>query len=238
MVPPATWAITTDVAALAKAFVDTKKMVGQRALKPLSATSSAEEVAAYRKAFNIPDDPAGYFSVGVSRPEIAAGDGWDTAAEGEFLKAMHAAHASPQTVQAALNFYGSMEAQKQQANVREAQAASQELRREWGPNYDANLGRANRAIQEFGGNDLVERFTSTGAGRDPIVVKAFAKIGNALVESGAMSTEGLAGSTTPDEARKRITDLRAEMAKLPEGHPRTKDMIDEVLALTKVAHRG
>ena len=121
--------------------------------------------------------------------------------------------------------------------MRETQAAAQELRREWGPTFDANLGRANRAIQEFGGDALVEKFATTGMGRDPLVVKAFAKIGNALVETGAMQPEGLALNLTPDDARKQIADKRAEITKLPEGHPRVAEIIDEILALTKVVHR-
>ena len=225
-----------DVAGLAKAFVDTKKLVGQRALKPLTAESTPDEVAAYRKAFGIPEAPDGYFSVGVKLPEIAAGS-LDEPTMNAFLKEMHDTHAPPKVVQSAINFYAGMEAEKQKAAVRETQAAGQELRREWGPAYDANLGRANRAIQEFGGDALVDRFTASGAGRDPLVVKAFAKIGNALVESGAMDAEGLAGSVTPEEAHKKIGEIRAEMAKLPEGHPRTKDMIDEILALTRIAHK-
>ena len=226
-----------DVNSLAKAFVETKKMVGQRTIKPLDASSSPEEVSAYRKAHNIPDDPAGYFTVGVSRPEIAAGAEWNETIESEFLKTMHATHATPATVQAAMNYYAGLEGARIKEAVRETQAAAQELRREWGPTFDANLGRANRAIQEFGGDALVEKFAATGMGRDPLVVKAFARIGNALVETGAMQPEGLALNLTPDDARKQIADKREEIKKLPEGHPRVSEIIDQILALTKVIHR-
>jgi len=60
---------------------------------------------------------------------------------------------------------------------------------------------------------------------------------NYVRQAVTLDAEGLAGSATPDEARAKITAIRAEMAKLPEGHPRTKDMIDEILALTRIAHK-
>lgn len=226
-----------DVAGLAKSYVETKKLVGQKTLKVPAADSSPDDIAAWRKALNIPETADGYLTI-VKLPEIAADPAWNKDAEKSFLSEMHKLHAPPAVVQAALNIYGSLEAQKRDGAVKETQAASQELRREWGATFDANLGRANRAIQEFGGGELIDVFESSGLGRNPIVVKTFAKIGNALVESGAMATEGLASGLTPDEARQKIADLRKEMAKLPEGSPRTKELIDEVLALTRVIHRG
>lgn len=225
-----------DVAALAQSYIATKKMVGTRTeIRPPTKDSTPEQVAAWRKANGVPDTPAGYLQSGVVRPEIAAGGDWDEQAESAFFGAMHALHAPPAIVNAAIQFYAKMESDKQAAAVRETQAAGQELRREWGPNYDANLGRANRAIQEFGGDEGVDLFASTGVGRHPVAVRMFAKIGNALVESGAMNPEGIAGTMNPDEARAAIRAKQDEMRKLPEGHPHTRQLIDEVLALTRIA---
>ena len=226
-----------DIASLAKSYIETKRMVGQRqdVPKPPTKESTPEQVAAWRKALGVPDTPAGYLSAGVVRPQSAADGNWDEQAESAFFGVMHGLHAPPAVVNAAMQFYAKLESDKQAAAVRETQAAGQELRREWGPNYDASLGRANRAIQEFGGDGLIDLFATTGVGRHPLVVKAFAEIGNALVESGAMNPEGIASGMTPDDAKVAIRAKQDEMRKLPEGHPRTRELIDEVLALTRIA---
>ena len=147
----------------AKGHVEQSKLVGRKALTPPDKDSTPEQITAWRKALGIPDTPEGYFAAGVKLPEIAADAAWDKATEKAFLDTMHRLHAPPAVVQAALSIYGTLEAQKQQTAVRETQAASQELRRELGPQYDASLGRANRAIQEFGGDALVESYARTGA---------------------------------------------------------------------------
>lgn len=222
---------------MAKGHVEQAKLVGRKALAPPDKDSTPEQVAAWRKALNVPEDPSGYFTAGVKLPEIAADPSWNKDVEKHLLTEMHKLHATPAQVQTVLSIYGSMEAEKRDSAVKETQAASQELRRELGANYDASLGRANRAIQEFGGGDLVARYDSTGMGRDPVNVRAWIKVGNALVESGAMTTEGLDQGLGPEEAREKIVDLRKEMAKLPEGSPRTKELVDQVIALTRVIHK-
>lgn len=231
-----------DIPALAKAFVETKKLVGQPRVKPPTDASTPEELSAWRKALNIPEDAAGYLSVGVKVPEAVASM-WDEAEGGAFLKTMHAVHAPPGVVQAALNYEAERVAAEHNAAVKARQGAAAELRREWGPTYDANLGHANRAITEFGGNEAVTFLNETRL-RDgsvladhPILVKAFSKIGNALVESGAMQA-GNTTTMTADEARQQVAAKRDELKKLPEGHSRKPQIIDEMLALQRVIDKA
>lgn len=222
----------------AKGHLEQSKLVGRKALTPPDAHSTPEQVAAWRKALGVPDDPKDYVTSGVRLPEIAADPAWNQEAQAEFFALAHQHHLTPGALTAILGFYGAMEAKKRDAAVRETQGAAAELRTEWGPTYEANLGRANRAIQEFGGSALVDRWAANGEGRDPLVVKTFAKIGNALVESGAMASEGLAQGLTAGEAKEKVQAIRKEMAALPEGHPRTRDLIDQIVALQRVIDRG
>ena len=231
-----------DVAGLVQSYIATKKMVGARAeVRPLTKDSTPEQVAAARKIFNIPEKPDGYFQAGVKRPESASDGGWSEELESEFLAGMHAHHASPGAVNFAMQMHAKLESDRVAAETRVRQAVTQELRREWGPNYDANRGRANRAIQEFGGDAMVDLAQTTRLadgsllGDHPVLVKTFAQIGNALVESGAMNPEGIASGMTPEEAQAAARAKQEEMKKLPEGHPRTVQLIDEVLALTRIA---
>lgn len=234
-----------DVAALAKSYVETKKLVGQRVdLKPPTKDSTPEQIATWRKALGVPDTPDGYLQAGVVRPELAASGEWDEAAESAFLDLAHKNHIPPGFVNATLQFYAKLEADKQAASSRSRQAVASALRTEWGPNYAASLGRANRALQEFGGDEMVtlgrETRLADGSllGDHPALIKTFAKIGNVLVESGAMDPEGIAAGMSADDAREAIKKKQAEMKALPEGHPRTRELVDEVLALARIVMRG
>lgn len=219
---------------LAKAFVETKKLVGA---KPSAVTmpgehATPEETAAYRKAIGVPDDPSGYH---VTRPEAALGDEWfDEAAQKQFLTEMHKLGTPPHVVQAILNWYGQYLSAQQTDWRRESEAAHQELRRDWGPDYAANLGVANRAIQQYGGNELVDLFAGNGMGRHPLVVKTFAQIGKDLMEAGAIPSTGLA-HLTPDEAKERAKTLQVDLLKVPQGSDQARGIIDQIIALNKIA---
>lgn len=220
---------------LAKAFVETKKLVGA---KPSAVTipgegATPEVIAAYRQAIGVPDTPEGYRIV---RPAAALDGMWDVAAETALLGKLHAVGTPPPVVQAIMTWYGDFLTEQQTLFRREAEAASQALRRDWGPNYDANVGRANRAIQQYGGDALVDLFAQNGMGRHPLVVATFAKIGTDLVEHGAMTGE-VVTAVTPEEAQERVKSLQAELLTVPHGSDRAKALIEQIVTYSKVAAR-
>lgn len=221
-----------DVGALAKSFVETKKLVGGKSAVP-DDKATPEAIAAFRKATGVPDAPEGYQ---VKRPSVALDIGWNDVSEKTFLASMHKLGAPPAVVQAAIDFYGQMEAAKLEGMKTEANTIGAQLRNEWGSDYDAQLGRANRAIQSYGGDALIERYAQNGLGRDPLTIKAWAKVGNDLVEAGVMRGDGVEG-VSPEEAKSRINDANAELKKLPHGHPRTQELINEIVALTNASLR-
>src|SRR4029453_17971170 len=87
-----------DVSALAKSWIETKRMVGKGSDYP-----GAEARAGYPKGAGVPAAPTQY---DLKLPEPPAGSGmtWGPQLPG-FLQAMHAAHARPEHVQAALDYY-------------------------------------------------------------------------------------------------------------------------------------
>lgn len=219
-----------DVPSLAKSFVETKKLVGQKGLR-LPDDNDAEGQAAFRKALGVPDTPDGYQ---IKRPEIAVDSMvWDGNAEKEFLAEMHAVGAPPKIVQAAIDFYGRFFAGQMEAARKEAQAVASELRREWGSTYDARVGRANRVVTQYGGEEFADFLAKSGMGRHPLVVKFMASVADDLVEHGAIPAQGVE-TMSADEARERIVKLRGELAKTPEGVARAREIQDEIIALTRV----
>ena len=223
---------------LAKAWVETKKLVGAKApaLKIPDATSTPEEVALYRKAIGVPDDPSGYH---FTRPEVAILAEWDEAQEQRFLTRMHQAGVPAEAVQKISNWYGEELSQLEQGILRYREAAMQELRREWGPDYAANLGVGNRAVTEFGGKALGEFLKNTIVdglmlGDHPILIRAFAKIGKELMEAGAIPATGIS-HLTPEEAAERVTELQAELLKVPQGSEQARAVIDRIIQHQRIA---
>lgn len=216
---------------LAKALVEANKLLGtKQVLKIPDEHSSPEEVATYRKAIGVPDTAEGYR---ITRPEAALA-GWDETAEKNFLGNMHQAGVPEPIVQKILNWYGQYLSEQQRGWHREAEATSQQLRTEWGPDFAANVGVANRAIQQYGGDALVDLFAQNGMGRHPLVVKTFASIGKELMEAGAIPSTGTA-HMTPDEAQERVKELQANLLKVPRDSSQAKDLINQIVALTNIA---
>lgn len=229
---------------LAKAFVETKRLVGtkpQGLLEP-GETATPEERTAYqtelRKRLGVPEQATGYK---ITRPDVAIDGTWDAQAEAQFLTAMHTAGAPPAVVQAAIDFYGQLERGRMEAATQEARSIEAKLRTEWGPNYDAQVGRANRAITEFGGEDLEQALTNPAsplyaASRHPAMIRAWAAVGSALVEAGAMTAEGLY-TLSREEATEQTAALRKQLEAMPEGHPGRMALVDQIIAITRASGR-
>jgi len=218
---------------LAKALVEATKLIGAKApaLVVPGEGATPEQVAAYRKATGVPDAPDGY---SISWPEFPPGEDLDEAARGAWLTRMHQIGAPTHIVQAFATLYGQHVNTLHNGYRREAEAAGQELRRDWGPNYDANLGRANRAIQQYGGDALVDKYARDGNGRDPLTIRAWAKVGADLVEHGAMAGDTV-GRVTPEEAQERMKTLQADLLKVPYGSEPHKALIEQIIQYQKIA---
>ena len=218
---------------LAKAFTETKKLVGAKTtLKLPDEHSTSEEVGAYRKANDIPDTPEEYVTR-LRTPE-GAGDFTNPEAGKEIVAIAVREGIHPKAFQAIMNWYGEQRANEHASFVREWAALDQQLRREWGPDFTANLGTARRAIKNYGGEPLIQLLTSFDLDLNPLIVKTFAGIGKDLMEHGAMPATGIT-HLTPDEAQERVKTLQADLLKVPHNSDPAKALIDQIIALTKIA---
>lgn len=143
--------------------------------------ASPEERAAYLKALGVPDKPEGYeFSV----PEGVPND----KAEAEFLRKL--AHESGLPKEAGERFAAAyfdrmksnLGAIRQQIETRRTEAVNA-LKGEWKDAYDAKLDAAKLAVRKIGGDDFVQWLNKTGVGDDPVMIRTWAKIGEALSEA-------------------------------------------------------
>jgi hypothetical protein len=101
-------------------------------------------------------------------------------------------------------------AQSEHSADRRRAAAEAELRREWGGAFERQMDLANRALRVFGGPDAVRALIRSGAGTQPAIVRAFARIGAALAEDGGLPGERGGGAPAPSRARSEIQRLKSD----------------------------
>jgi len=217
-----------DVGALAKSYVETKKMVGAKAAPTVpGAQATPEEIKAWRSALGVPETPAGYTP--KAHPLMAHPE-WNKEAQGAFLKLAHELHMPPTAVERVLHFYGDFMAGQIKSNDQIAVEAKGELVKDWGVNFDANMGAANNGMSRIAGwlgvqpGDLFE----ATKGSDPaLVARMFHRIESEFTEHGWIAGEGQRG-TSPEEAVVKIAELQQEMLKYPYGSPQALEIMEKI----------
>jgi hypothetical protein len=191
-------------------------------------------------ALGRPESPDKYDLGDFKPPE---GLPWDGEAQKAMLAEMHAAGLNSTQAQRLLKKYGEMQGGSYQAMQGNAAAfveqATQQLRKDWGNAYDANLELANRAVKRAFGDELdsvkqLRMADGTFMLDNPAIAKAFARVGGAWSEDsdlpGGRSGGGSAAIRTPDQAKAEISRIRSEAASDPK-HPYVNRQHPEFKAL-------
>lgn len=162
-------------------------------------------------ALGRPESPDKYDIADVQIPEGVQLD--DKAKQG-FLAEAHKHGLTNAQAKALLGWYGgyTAEAMKGVNDFATTQAAEAEaaLKKEWGTAYDAKMDMANRAVKQFGGESLVKALEETGLGRHPEMVKAFAKVGEAIAEDGDLPGSKSSVALTPADALAQINAMHGD----------------------------
>jgi hypothetical protein len=166
--------------------------------------ATPEEIAAFRKRIGVPDSPEGYEVRGPALPEgidaTAA-----SAAQADFLRAMHAAGAPPAAVQAALDWYWGHAGKAAPADPRSAATAAREadaaLREAWGHDYDEKLALARRTIADYGGEEFAVQLERSGLGNSVSLARALADLGSYRAEDAWFGGPGAGARNGSADAR-------------------------------------
>jgi len=130
--------------------------------------------------------------------------------EKDFKEASHKLNLTQEQVEGLHSWYNGNQSKTFTNGVVKIKAemdnAEAELRTEYGEAYETKLIGANRAIQEFGGEDLVSLLDKTGLGRNPHVVKTFVNVGMKLMEDSHLSG-GENGKESPVEIQSKINEV-------------------------------
>lgn len=201
-----------DVGALAKSYRETKTFVGadKADLLRLPKEPDAPEWNDVHKALGRPDKPEEY--------KLPVPEGTAPEVVTAFGAAAHKLGLSTKQASEVMGFYG--KAVADQVTAREAQAVQETtttetaLKAEWGQAYPEKVHAITRLLVNAGGDEALAAFNEAGGGRNPILLRTFAKIAEGLAEPGALrggSGGGLGGGTlTPADAQAKIGEKRRD----------------------------
>jgi hypothetical protein len=217
-----------------QAYAHAQRAIGADKI-PLPKDGVWDEVA--RAKLGVPREAGGYK---LNRPELPQGVAYDEAFEKAALPVAHKLGLTPAQVQGLLDFYAGHQTQSLQTVLRgrvedETQAVGL-LQQEWGPSYDTKVAQAARAARYFGGQQLIDFLNQSGAGNNPELVRAFAKVGSMMTEDSLKIGRSHGFAITPDEARREANKLMASPAYTNRDHAEHGSVVEQVQQLFERAY--
>lgn len=191
-----------SVPLLAKAFAETKAMVGKRLEAP-GEGATPEQVAAWRKTVGAPETPEGYLGDAKTlKPETLPDEAWDTEGEKEFLALAHKHHLTPSAVKDILGLHGgSLMKAIQQSKADEGASVQAEiatLKKDWGGDYERNISQAAQVAKMMGLDPAANPIFASAD-----VVKAFSRMAGLLSEDKLVA----GGASVASTITGRISDI-------------------------------
>lgn len=229
-----------DVASLAKSFKDTQAFVGadKATLVRLPKDDAAPEWADVWAKLGRPEAPDKY--------ELKGPDAHDPALLEGFRQTFHEAGLSQKQVAKIMEAYRDVYAKQAEALndsiAAEARAAEQALRKEWGAGYEERLHAVTAMIKSMGGEDALSAVNEAGMGRNPAILKLFAKLAEATGQAGGLKGGNQGGFTTktPKQAQAEIADKQRDpqffAAYTNRDHPAHAETVREMAELYKLAY--
>ena len=180
----------TELEALAKSYVNATRMIGQDKVAVPNNNSTDDQWNEVYDKLGRPESPDKY-KLEVKSDVVPL----DESAVKSFAENAHQLGLNNKQAQGILEFYkNSMEgsAQQNQIDMETAQAnAEQELRKEWGGNYEANIKKAGAVAKANMDANILDMQLKDGTrlGDHPAIIKGFANIANLMSEDKLVSTE-------------------------------------------------
>ena len=233
-----------EVNDVVKSYVEAQKLIGGSIRIP-KADAKPEEWNSFWEKMGRPKTPEEY---GIVKPAILPdGVEWKEDLAKEFSSLSHSLGLNKvQAGKLSAWYIDKISSDAQQNNQKLAERvefgkseAKKEIEKEWGPDYQRRITVARRGLKALGDEGLVELLDTSGLGNHPSFLKLFYSLGQKYAEDG-MIDGSVEGAISPDEAKKRIQEIRNDPEHL--YHPRNsakpghKEAIAEMEMLHKVAY--
>jgi hypothetical protein len=230
----------TELEALAKSYVNATRMIGQDKVAVPNNNSTDDQWNEVYDKLGRPESPDKY-KLEVKSDAVPLDEG----AIKSFAENAHQLGLNNKQAQGILEFYkNSMEGsvQQNQIDMETAQAQSeQELRKEWGSNYEANIKKAGAIAKANMDANILDMQLKDGTrlGDHPSIIKGFANIANIMSEDKLVSTES--------ENVSQAIDYSAEISKIVndrdgpywnKAHPDHDKIVQQVFNLRTMMTNG
>lgn len=221
----------TTVEGLAKSYINAEQMIGR---DKIVMPQTPEELTSVYQRLGTPETYDTY-----ELPEIEGLQG-NKDDQVEFKKFAHSLNLSQDQ---AAGLYGKImtefvnnQAQAINATKQQLKGAINKLKEEWGEAFPRNKQIAQRAVQQFGGEEMTNFLNKTGLGNHPLLVKTFAEIGLKTMEDGSLIGVGGAAGETPAEIKSQINDAMVDPAYTDPTHVNHKAIVEKVFNLRQRLH--
>lgn len=219
-------ATAKSIADVDKLLRDNMAAARQQGIRPINENSKPEEIAAFRKAFGVPETPEAYGSL---KPEKFPDAMWDKEGEKALTAIAHKHNVPPAALKDILGLYGSqVEQQMQQLQAEQESSLAAEgakLKQAWGEKYNDNLRVAQRFAATIGLQPTNPIFNSAEA--VIAMVQGASLVGEDRLING--KTVGLPASDT-ERATSIMTNPQDPLyAKYQSGDPGTVTLVNNML---------
>ncbi len=226
----------TEIDALAKSYINATRMIGQDKIVIPTKNSTQETWDEAYEKLGRPESPDKY-NLKVESDVV----NMDENAIKSFAEQSHKLGLNNKQAEGILDFYkNNMEGSAQQAKIdtETAQAQSeQELRSEWGRDFDAKVQQAGAIAKANINPEVLDMTLSNGIrlGDHPEVIKGFAKIAGMMSEDKIVSTES--------ENVNSVADIESEISAITNDtngpywnkqHPDHDKMVQQVYTLREM----
>ena len=226
----------TEIDALAKSYINATKMIGQdKVVIPTNNSTEEHWDEVYAKLGR--PESADKYSLDAKSEVVNL----DETAIKSFAEQSHKLGLNNKQAQGILEFYkNNMEGMAHQAKVdtETAQAQStQELRQEWGREFDANIKKAGALAKANMNPEILDMQLKDGMrlGDHPEIIKGFAKIAGMMSEDKIVSTESENVSSNTD-VETEISDImnNKDGPYWNKSHPDHDKMVQQVYTLREM----
>ena len=222
-----------DVPTLAKAFIETKSLVGKKGIVPINEKSTDEEKATFYKSLGMPE---------AEKYEVRLPDGHKIPeARLKSLKELgHKIGILPgqlnEFIADQVKYDTESATNSKAALTAETQKNITSLRNEWGAAFEKNVAYAQSAVREVGGQALLDHLEKTGLGNDIEVIRAFSKMGQFFGEDKLRVGGNVTQGKTPAEANAEMAAMYYKGSPLlDKTHPGHGKALQDLERMSKMA---
>ena len=226
----------TEIDALAKSYINATKMIGQDKVAVPNKNSTEDQWNEVYDKLGRPES-ADKYSLDVKSDVAPLDDG----AVKQFAENAHKLGLSNKQAQGVLEFYkNSMEGTAQQSKVDTETAqvqAEQELRQEWGREFENNVKKAGALAKANINSDILDLELKSGirVGDHPELIKGFAKIASMMSEDKIVSPESDSASKSADiESEISTITNNTDGPYWNKGHPDHDKVVQQVYTLREM----